>query len=71
MTGNDNRYDRRTLIGAGLAFAAFALFLYFVPDIMLTVGSVSPILAAVVVGVVLLLPFAGLWLHARLKRRDQ
>lgn len=72
MAGDDNnRYDTRTLIAAGLAFGALALILYFLPPIMMAAGAVSPWLAAVVVGAVMILPFAGLWLHARMKRKGK
>ena len=48
------------------------------PRLALGNGGIAPVPAAgefvstgASIGVVLLLPFAGLWLHARLKRRDQ
>lgn len=64
----NGNYDRKTLISAAILFVGFALILYFLPSIMMAIGAQSPILAAIVVAAVLLLPFIGLWLRGRLRK---
>ena len=63
-------YDRATLIVAGLIFVGFCLLLYFLPAIMLVIGGDNPVAAGAVIGVILVLPFAGLWLRGRVRRRQ-
>jgi len=65
--GNGN-YDRKTLAAAAALFIGFALVLYFLPTIMMAIGAQSPVLAAIVVAAVLLVPFVGLWLRGRSRR---
>lgn len=64
----NGNYDRKTLISAAILFVGFALILYFLPSIMMAIGAQSPVLAAVVVAAVLLVPFVGLWLRGRSRR---
>ena len=60
---------RRTAIAAGIIFAAFLAVVWFLPDIMMAAGGVSPVLAGAVVVVFLLGVFALLWLRSRTKGR--
>ncbi|MCR9123547.1 MAG: hypothetical protein NXH91_14880 [Phyllobacteriaceae bacterium] len=64
-------YDRSTLIVAGLIFVGFALLLYFLPAIMTAIGGDNPWAAGAAVGAVLVLPFLGLWLRGRSRRRQR
>ena len=64
----NGNYDRKTLISAAILFIGFALILYFLPAIMMAIGAQSPVLAAIVVAAVLLVPFVGLWLRGRARR---
>ncbi|WP_349362780.1 MAG: hypothetical protein ABL307_10730 [Roseitalea porphyridii] len=64
-------YDRGTLIIAGLIFIGFALLLYFLPAIMTAIGGDNPWAAGAAVGFVLVLPFLGLWLRGRSRRRNR
>ena len=76
--GNDDKqqtpgapeYDRGTLIIAGAIFVGFALLLYFLPAIMTAIGGDNPWAAGIAIGVVLVLPFLGLWLRGRVKRKS-
>ncbi|QKV20326.1 hypothetical protein [Oricola thermophila] len=71
MSGNnDGGYDRKTLITAGAIFIGFALLVYFLPNIMLAIGGENRWLAGAVVFIVLVLPFLGLWLRGRMRRKD-
>lgn len=63
-------YDTPTLIVAGLIFVGFCLLLYFLPTIMFIVGGENTVAAGVVIVLVLLLPFGGLWLRGRMRRRQ-
>ncbi len=65
---DNNRYEARTLVAAGLIFAGFAAVLYFLPNIMMAVGNENRYLAIAVVAAVLVLPFVGLWLRGRARR---
>ncbi|MBN9035360.1 MAG: hypothetical protein J0H53_04755 [Rhizobiales bacterium] len=60
---------RRTVIAAGLIFIGFGLFAWFLPDIMLAAGNLSPWAAGVVVIVFLLGFFALFWVRSRYKDR--
>jgi hypothetical protein len=64
-------YDRGTLIVAGLIFVGFALLLYFLPAIMTAIGGDNPWAAGAAVGAVLVLPFLGLWLRGRSRRKQR
>jgi hypothetical protein len=61
--------NRRTLMAAAIIFAGFVLVAWFLPDIMLAAGNISPVLAGAVVVVFLLGFFVLLWLRGRSKRR--
>ncbi len=65
-----NAYDTPTLIVAGLIFVGFCLALYFLPTIMLVIGGDNPVAAGIMIAVILVLPFAGLWLRGRVRRRQ-
>ncbi len=65
---DDSKYDRKTLVAAAGLFVGFALLLYFLPTIMMAIGARSPVLAALVVAAVLLVPFVGLWLRGRARK---
>lgn len=62
-------YDRGTLIIAGAIFVGFALLLYFLPAIMTAIGGDNPWAAGIAIGAVLILPFLGLWLRGRVRRK--
>lgn len=64
----NGNYDGKTLAAAAALFIGFALILYFLPSIMMAIGAQSPVLAALVVAAVLLVPFIGLWLRGRSRR---
>ena len=66
-----NGYDARTLITAALLFAGFAALVYALPAIMTAVGGENRWLAGAVIAAVLVLPFAGLWLRGRMRRKDR
>jgi uncharacterized membrane protein YqjE len=68
---DNNEYDRKTLVSAAVIFIGFALVLYFLPDIMIAVGGENRWLAGAVVAAVLVLPFVGLWLRGRWRRKDR
>lgn len=61
--------DRRTVLAAAAVLAGLIAFAWFLPDIMLAAGGVSPLLAAVVVVVFLLGLFAVLWVRSRTRGR--
>lgn len=65
---DNNQYDAKTLIAAGVIFAGFAAVFYFLPNIMTAVGGENRYLAIAVVAAVLILPFVGLWLRGRARR---
>ncbi|WP_193174866.1 hypothetical protein [Oricola nitratireducens] len=68
---DNNEYDRKTLVTAAAIFIGFALILYFLPNIMIAVGGENRWLAGAVVAAVLVLPFVGLWLRGRWRRKDR
>lgn len=72
-SGPDNApspdYERGTLVIAGLIFVGFALLIYFLPAIMTAIGGDNPWVAGAAVGTVLVLPFLGLWLRGRARRK--
>lgn len=60
--------NTRTMLGAGAVFAVFVALAWFMPDIMLVAGGISPWAAGAVVAIFLVGFFAVFWLRARLKR---
>lgn len=64
-----NRETRQTAIATFLILAVFGTFLYFVPNIMLAVGNISPIFGGVFMGLVLIAPFAFFWLRSRSRNK--
>jgi uncharacterized BrkB/YihY/UPF0761 family membrane protein len=67
---SNNNYNSKTLLTAAALFIGFALLIYFLPNIMLTIGGENRWLAGAVVAAVLVLPFVGLWLRGRVRRRE-
>lgn len=61
--------NRGTIIAAAIIFAGLLLFAWFLPNIMLAAGNISPVLAGVVVVIFLLGLFALLWVRSRTKGR--
>ncbi len=57
--------NRKTLVGAGLFLLGFALFAYFLPTIMVGLGSRSMTAAVVVAALFVVAPFLVLWLRGR------
>ena len=66
----NNGYDARTIIAAAVIFIGFAALVYMLPAIMNAVGGENRWLAGAVIAAVLVLPFIGLWLRGRYRRRD-
>ena len=66
---NPPGYDTGTLVMAGLIFVGFALLLYFLPAIMTAIGGDNPWAAGTAIGAVLVLPFLGLWLRGRSRKK--
>ncbi|WP_131571276.1 hypothetical protein [Oricola cellulosilytica] len=67
---NDNgRYDRKTLVTAALLLVGFGALVYFLPPLMLMLGGNNRWIAGAVLAAVLVLPFAGLWLRGRYRRK--
>ena len=66
----DPHYDRSTLVSAALVFVGFGLLIYFLPAIMLALGGENPVLGGLAVAAILVLPFAGLWLRGRARRKQ-
>ena len=66
----DSGYDAATLAGAAIVLIGFALLVWFLPSIMLAIGGGNPVLAGLAIAVVLVLPFAGLWLRGRSRRKN-
>jgi hypothetical protein len=64
-----SQYNRKTLVTAALIFAGFAALVFFLPDIMLTVGGENRWVAGGIIAAVLVLPFVGLWLRGRARRK--
>lgn len=74
MTNNpdskpDGRYDRGTLVMAALLFAGFCALIYFLPVVMAALGGGGAGVQIAAVAFILALPFVGLWLRGRSKRR--
>jgi len=60
---------RNAAIGAACVLLVFCLAAYFLPTIMLAVGQVSTVLAALVAIVFVLGLFVVLWLRGRSQRK--
>ncbi|WP_425417096.1 hypothetical protein [Oricola indica] len=71
MSENKNQYDSKTLATAAAIFIGFALLIFFLPNIMQAVGGENRILAGAIVVGVLVLPFVGLWLRGRIRRKGE
>lgn len=61
--------NRNAAIAAAIILVGFGLAFYFLPKIMLAVGSVSQVGAALVAILFVLGLFLVLWLRARAQRR--
>ncbi len=64
---NNDKYDRKTLLAAGVIFVGFCLLTYFLPTIMGAVGTDLPYLTGAIIAAFLVLPFVGLWWRGRSK----
>jgi apolipoprotein N-acyltransferase len=63
-----DRDTRNALIAAAWIMLLFGLAAYWLPTVMLAVGSVSTILAGIVAAIFLVAFFAVFWLRARSQR---
>ena len=70
MAENNNGYDWRTIAATAIIFIGFAALVYALPAIMNAVGGENRWLAGAVIAAVLVLPFVGLWLRGRYRRKD-
>lgn len=66
---DNSRYDRKTLVAAALLLVGFAALVYFLPPLMLMLGGDNRWIAGAAIAFVLVLPFAGLWLRGRYRRK--
>jgi hypothetical protein len=64
-----DRDTRNAAIAAAVILLVFGLAAYFLPTIMLAVGKVSTVLAAVVAVVFMVGLFVVLWLRGRSQRK--
>ena len=64
-----DRDTRNALIAAAWIMLLFGLAAYWLPTVMLAVGSVSTVLAGIVAAVFLVAFFAVFWLRARSQRK--
>jgi len=64
-----DRETRNAAAAAALILLVFGLSAYFLPTIMLAVGKVSTVLAAVVAAIFMLGLFVVLWLRGRSQRK--
>lgn len=64
-----DRETRNAAVAAALILLVFGLSAYFLPTIMLAVGKVSTVLAAVVAAIFMLGLFVVLWLRGRSQRK--
>lgn len=71
MSDDKNQYDSKTLATAAAIFIGFALVIFFLPNIMQAIGGENRIFAGAVVVGVLVLPFIGLWLRGRMRRKGK
>ncbi|MCM2290807.1 hypothetical protein NAC44_00505 [Allorhizobium sp. BGMRC 0089] len=63
--------DRNSAIAAALILIGFAALLMLMPTLVLWIGAVSPLLAALVGALIILSFFAVFWLRARYQRRHK
>ena len=64
-----DRETRNAAVAAALILLVFGLSAYFLPTIMLAVGKVSTVLAAIVAAIFMLGLFVVLWLRGRSQRK--
>jgi 4-amino-4-deoxy-L-arabinose transferase-like glycosyltransferase len=64
-------YDAKTIVMAAIIFAGFAALIYALPAIMNSVGGENRWFAGGIVAAVLVLPFVGLWLRGRVRRKNR
>jgi len=64
-----DRDTRNALIAAAWIMLLFGLAAYWLPTVMLAVGSVSTVLAGIVAAIFLVAFFAVFWLRARSQRK--
>lgn len=65
-----SRSDRNAAIAAAIILAAMIALFYFLPAIMVALGDV-PAVAAAVVALVVVGPFVLFWLRGRHRRRGE
>ncbi|MDX8498691.1 hypothetical protein RFM99_09685 [Mesorhizobium sp. VK4C] len=64
-----DRETRNATIAAACILLLFGLAAYFLPTIMLAVGSVSTVLAAIVAAIFMVALFVVFWLRGRSQRK--
>jgi hypothetical protein len=64
-----DRETRNAAIAAAWILLVFGLAAYFLPTIMLAVGKVSTVLAAVIAAIFMVGLFVVLWLRGRSQRK--
>ncbi|PBC04475.1 hypothetical protein [Mesorhizobium sp. WSM3860] len=64
-----DRETRNAAIAAACILLLFGLAAYFLPTIMLAVGSVSTVLAAIVGAIFIVALFVVFWLRGRSQRK--
>ncbi|MDG4881752.1 hypothetical protein [Mesorhizobium sp. WSM4884] len=64
-----DRETRDAAIAAAWILLLFGLAAYFLPTIMLAVGKVSTVLAAVIAAIFMVALFVVLWLRGRSQRK--
>lgn len=63
--------QRSAALAAFLILSGFALFAYWLPTIMLALGSVSTVAAGVLAAAFVLAFFGVFWLRGRVQRRRE
>lgn len=61
---------RNAAIAAALILGGFGFIAFFMPTIMLSLGEISPVLAALVAILFVLAFFGVFWLRSKTKRGD-
>ncbi|CCV05528.1 conserved hypothetical protein [Mesorhizobium metallidurans STM 2683] len=64
-----DRDTRNAAIGAAWVLLLFGIAAYYLPTVMLAVGSVSTVLAGVVAAVFMVAIFVVFWLRGRSQRK--
>ncbi|RUU13178.1 hypothetical protein EOD23_05285 [Mesorhizobium sp. USDA-HM6] len=64
-----DRETRNSAIAAAWVLILFGLAAYFLPTIMLAVGKVSTVLAAIVAAIFMVALFVVFWLRGRSQRK--